>query len=309
MTALLLSPRQLARIQTGRALALWAFALLLILMLPAGADGQRVQLGDRFYVIHLPARPAGAPMILALHGGGGDPAQFASASGLGQAATAKGYAVVFPAGTSRRGRDRLLTWNGGYCCGYAARSGVDDAAFLALVIDDASDRFGLSDRVFLTGMSNGAILAETFAAKNPDLVAAVAGVAGTMDTNRTRVSGPVPLLVIHGTADSMVPYTGGVGEDSLTRTDFSSVDQVTGAFHAAQPGPLAKTTRQIDRADDGTSVRVTDWSDGPSLRVRLITIEGGAHHWPGRRKARLDKGKTQEIAATEEILRFFDLFR
>ncbi len=39
--------------------------------------------------------------------------------------------------------------------------------------------------------------------------------------------------------------------------------------------------------------------------LRLITVEGGAHHWPGSRKARLASGKTAEIDATTEILRFF----
>jgi polyhydroxybutyrate depolymerase len=42
-------------------------------------------------------------LILALHGGGGDPDQFASASGLGPAASRRDYAVAFPAGTGRRG--------------------------------------------------------------------------------------------------------------------------------------------------------------------------------------------------------------
>ena len=63
-------------------------------------------------------------LILALHGGGGDPDQFANASGLARAAMRQGFAVAFPAGSGRRG-ERLLTWNGGYCCGYAARQGID----------------------------------------------------------------------------------------------------------------------------------------------------------------------------------------
>jgi polyhydroxybutyrate depolymerase len=43
--------------------------------------------------------------------------------------------------------------------------------------------------------------------------------------------------------------------------------------------------------------------------LRLITVEGGAHHWPGGRKARLGEGKTQEIDANREILRFFQAIR
>jgi polyhydroxybutyrate depolymerase len=280
-------------------------ALLIALLFAQPLAAETVRLGDRWYEIELPANPRGAPLILALHGGGGDPDQFAQASGLARAATRAGFAVAFPAGTGRRG-ERLLTWNGGYCCGSAARKGVDDVGFLKAVIKDAADRFGVDGSgVYLTGMSNGSILSETFAAKNPGLVRAVAGVSGTMDTRRTRVQGKVPALIIHGTADSMVPYEGGQGDTSLTRTDFASVASVVQAFLAPWGGVLAETSRSIDRKDDGTSVIVTDYQKGGRVVLRLMTVEGGAHHWPGGRKARLTEGKTQEIDANTEILRFF----
>jgi polyhydroxybutyrate depolymerase len=282
-------------------------ALLLALCLALPAAGETVRLADRWYEIVLPANPRGAPLILALHGGGGDPDQFASASGLGRAAAKAGYAVAFPAGSGRRG-DRLLTWNGGYCCGLAARTRVDDLGFLKAVIKDAADRFGVKgDRVYLTGMSNGSIMSETFAAKNPDLVRAVAGVSGTMDTGSTRVAGRVPALIIHGTADTMVPYDGGQGDTSLTRTDFASVASVVAAFLAPWGQRIEITTREINRKEDGTTVIVTDHAKGGKVVLRLMTVEGGAHHWPGGRKARLSEGKTQEIDANTEILRFFAL--
>ena len=279
--------------------------LLVLLGFSPPASAETVHLGDRWYDIELPAEPKGAPLILALHGGGGDPVQFASASGLARAANRAGFAVAFPAGTGRRG-ERLLTWNGGYCCGSAARKGVDDLGFLKEVIEDASRRFGVDGTgVYLTGMSNGSIMSETFAAKNPGLVRAVAGVSGTMDTSRIRVQGKIPALIIHGTADTMVPYEGGQGDTSLTRTDFASVASVVQSFLAPWGGVLAETTRNIDRKDDGTSVVVTDYQKGGRVVLRLMTIKGGAHHWPGGRKARLSEGKTQEIDANTEILRFF----
>jgi polyhydroxybutyrate depolymerase len=279
--------------------------LLIALLFPHPVAAETVRLGDRWYQIALPAKPEGAPLILALHGGGGDPDQFAKASGFARAATRAGFAVAFPAGTGRRS-ERLLTWNGGYCCGSAARRGIDDIGFLKAVIEDAASRFGVDGSgVYLTGMSNGSILSETFAAKNPGLVRAVAGVAGTMDTRRTRLQGKVPALIIHGTADTMVPYEGGQGETSLTRTDFASVASVVQAFLRPWGGVLAETSRTIDRRNDGTSVTVTDYQKDGRVVLRLMKVEGGAHHWPGGRKARLSVGKTQEIDANVEILRFF----
>lgn len=281
------------------------FLVIALLTFALPVTAETVRLGERYYDIELPSNPKGAPLILALHGGGGNPDQFARASGLARAATRAGYAVAFPAG-SGRGGDRLLTWNGGYCCGYALRAGVDDIGFLTGVVRDAAGRFGVDgSRVYLTGMSNGSIMAETFAARNPGMVRAVAGVSGTMDTAKTRVTGRVPALIIHGTADPMVPYAGGQGESSLTRTDFSSVASVVEAFLAPWGGVPARTDRTIDRKDDGTSVIVTDYQKGGQVILRLMKVEGGAHHWPGGRKARLSEGKTQEIDANTEILRFF----
>lgn len=283
--------------------------LLTLLFLALGlisattASAETVQLGDRFYTVELPSNPRGAPLILVLHGGGGNPDRTEAVTGLTRVALRAGYAVIYPAGTGRK----LLTWNAGYCCAGAARKGVDDLGFLAKVIGDAQSRFALGERVYMTGMSNGSMMAETFAARNPGLVRAVAGVSGTMDTRSVRVAGPVPALIIHGTADPMVPYDGGPGDSSLTGTDFASVASVVQAFLGPWGGGLTETTRRIDRRDDGTAVKVTDYAKGGTVVLRLQTIEGGGHNWPGGLKPKSDMAMTEEIDANTEILRFFAL--
>jgi len=260
--------------------------LLLSLCLPLSATAEAVQLDGRYYEIFLPAYPSGAPLILALHGGGGNPDQFATASGFGRAATRAGYAVVFAAGSGRRG-DKLLTWNAGYCCGYAVRKGIDDTAFFVQLIADASERFSVDgEKVYLTGMSNGSMMSEAFAARKPDKVRAVAGVAGTVDTSVYSVGGKVPALIIHGTADTMVPYDGGKGDQSLTRVGFASAASVVAAFLDPWGGGVTKATTQIDRWQDGTSVKVTNYRQDGAVVLRLMTVNGGAHHWPGGSKAR-----------------------
>lgn len=276
------------------------FLVLLLALATPPAAAETVRLGDRSYRIDLPANPQGAPVIIGLHGGGGSADQFARSSGLSRPANRQGYAVIYPEGTGR-----AATWNGGYCCGSAQRNRVDDMAFLDAVIADATRRFGLNpERLYLTGMSNGAIMAETYAARHPGRVRAVAGVAGTMDTGRIRVKGPVPLLHIHGTADAMVPYAGGLGDSSLTRTNFASVASVEAAFLAPFP-MLARTEHVIDPAADGMRVIERNYADGQGrVQVRIQTIEGGGHAWPGSRRA-ARQGATQDISATTEVLRFF----
>ena len=266
------------------------------------AGRQAVTLASgRSYLIDLPAHPARAPMILALHGGGGNPAQFARSSGLSGPANRAGYAVIYPAGTGRR----FLTWNGGYCCGVAARGQVDDVAFLEEVRRDAARRFGLNAaRAYATGMSNGALMAEAYGALRPDALRAVAGVAGTLDLTRFPPRAAVPLLHIHGTADDHVPYDGGRGPEGLTQTPFTAVADVIAAYYTLTPG-LLRSERTIDTASDGMRVRETTWTKAGRPMIRLITIEGGGHVWPGGRRAARQAGATQDINATDEILRFF----
>jgi polyhydroxybutyrate depolymerase len=276
--------------------AMWkALLMLALLALPAQAEERRVALGARFYLIDLPARPTGA-MILALHGAGGTPGLFARNTGLGGPATAQGYAVIYPAGSGPLGE---LTWNAFYCCGAARSTGVDDMAFLDQVISDAARRFGLDPaRVYLTGMSNGSMMAETYAVRRPGQVKAVAGVSGTLDLDSSTAL-PVPLLHIHGTADQVVPYDGGPGRSIATA--FTSVPAEIAAFLAVD-GPLARSSRVIDPVDDGMSVTEDDYRDAQGIsQLRLLTIRGGRHVWPNPDLPQ----STRDIDGATEVLRFF----
>jgi polyhydroxybutyrate depolymerase len=289
----------------------WALGVLVALAgsgTLAAQELREVRLDDgRSYLIAFPPGVSDPPLILALHGGGGSPAQFARSSGLTEPALAAGFAVAYPAGTSRLDGP-FLVWNALYCCGHAPGTGVDDLAFLDRVAADAAARFGLSDRVFVTGMSNGGMLAQTWAAtRGPAHVAAVASVAGVMDLSRVRVAGPVPLLHIHGTADDMAPYAGGQGDSALTRTRHSAAEDGVAAFRAAW-GRLSETQALIDPVEDGTRVVRRDGLRRDRPAVRLMTVEGGGHVWPGGRRAR-GEGATRDIDASAEVVAFFSLWR
>jgi len=268
-------------------------ALLILLCLPLTALADQVSMpGGRSYRIDLPADPQGAPILLALHGGGGSPDQFARNSGLSGPAIRAGYAVIYPQGSGRAG---LYTWNGGYCCGHAARRELDDLAFLDAVVTDAASRFDLdAGRLYLTGMSNGAILAEAYAATRPTRVKAVAGVAGTLDLARFPPRGPVPLLHIHGLADRRVPYLGGPSGDGLTDTDFTPVPDVIAAFVATNGPGLAS------QAVTTGAVQETTWRRNARPWLRLIAITDGGHDWPGGRRA-----GPGALNANHAILTFF----
>jgi polyhydroxybutyrate depolymerase len=78
----------------------------------------------REYLVHVPKSyraDRATPMLVALHGGGGD-ADFQahdSKYGLISKSDAAGFIAVFPSGYSRFPSGVFATWNAGTCCGAA----------------------------------------------------------------------------------------------------------------------------------------------------------------------------------------------
>lgn len=284
-------------------------AMVLLTFPPAAraADLTRVGLGDgRYYLYAAPPGIATPPLVVALHGGGGSPEQFARSSGLADMALREGFAIAFPAGTSARGGP-FLVWNALYCCASALDRGVDDVSFIDAVILDAGRRIGAGGRAYVTGMSNGAMMAQTYAALRPGRVAAVASVAGAMDISRLGLRGAVPLLHIHGTSDDRVPYGGGPGGKLVDEVIFPAVGDVVTVFRRPH-GRAVRRTGEIDARRDGTRVIRTEWVRDGRAVVVLLTVEGGGHVWPGSRRAR-GPGATREIEASAEVMRFFSDWR
>jgi polyhydroxybutyrate depolymerase len=211
------------------------------------------------------------------------------------AALREGFVVAYPAGLDR-------SWNGGTCCGPSARADVDDVGFVATLIGRLVEQLDLDTRrIFVTGFSNGGMLAYRLAAERPDLVAAIAPVASGMLPPAVP-SAPVSVLVIHGTHDLNAPYGGGVGPRSLSGVAYPPVRDVVERWVAAcgcAPSP------RVDRT--GEVLRKT-WSDGEhGTEVGLVTVEGCGHTWPGGRSLAgvIDPPGTA-LDATAEIWRFFD---
>jgi polyhydroxybutyrate depolymerase len=271
------------------------------------ADLDEVELADgRTYLIAVPDDVANPPLILAMHGGGGNPLQFEGDAGLTDLALANGFAIAYPAGS---GRTRLLTWNAMYCCAYAQQNEIDDIGFLDRVVADAAGRYGIDPlRIFTTGMSNGSMMAETYGALRPKIVRAIGGVAGTMDIYSVRIRGAVPLLHIHGTEDTHVAYLGGYGPDSFVKVNFVAVDKLLEAFRWAAPGGLIYSESVINPVDDGMSTDRLAWSRNGKDYIVHLRVNGGGHNWPGGPRG-VRKGATRDFKAAEEVIKFFLQFK
>lgn len=264
---------------------------------------------ERSYLVHIPAAldPAKpAPVVLAFHGGGTNAQSMEEISGLNRKADEAGFIVVYPNGTGRF--KRVLTFNGGNCCGYAMHNRVDDVAFTRKILDDLAMRVNIdTKRVFATGMSNGAIMAYRLGSELSDRIAAIAPVGGPMGTESPNPKRPVSVIHFHGTQDTFAPFAGGRGR-WLSNTDFYSVDHSIQAWVEANGCRRDPVVTQLpDKFADGTTVILKTYGSGKDgAEVILVEIAGGGHTWPGREPPRRVLGRsTRDISANDLMWEFF----
>ncbi len=225
-----------------------------------------------------PATPV--PLVLQLHGRGIDPVRFDELTGYGALAEQVGFALAMPSAIGE-------IWNDGRNAGPPGTR-ADDVGYLAAVLDDAILRTPIDPRrIYVVGMSNGAAMAGRLARELSERIAAMAQVAGTASADLAAVRQPalpVPILSIHGTADSTAPYGGGVRRGLVSHLMIR---------HAAGPSvsvdDWARFWVAANRATEGPDeqqlppdVAVRTWH-GPtsSSDVVFYRIDGGGHTWPG----------------------------
>lgn len=238
---------------------------------------------ERTYRLYVPASlPDGpVPLFVALHGGGGSADRFAGTNHVEDLADEEGFVVVHPDGVDLGSprRDGGV-WNGGVCCGPAARDGVDDVAFVAALVDRiAGDRPIDPARVHAFGHSNGGIMSYRLACELADRIAGIGVVAGTLGVEGCRPSRPVSVVHVHGDADRHVPIQGGAGPDSVAGVDFPPPRDGFAVLAAGIGCPPPADAERTTPGDGDLTVEDLSCDDGTA--ARFVTIAGADHPWPG----------------------------
>jgi len=274
---------------------------------------------ERSYVLHVPPPTSSdpLPLVLAFHGGGGNAPGFQRYAGLDALADRDGFLVAYPNGSNRVFEGRLLTWNAGECCGFAAETGVDDVGFTLAVIDDVA-RHGALDRsrVYATGHSNGAMMAYRLAAEASERVAAIAPVAGAMALEQFAPTRAVPVLHIHSVDDPRALYAGGVTETLGRAISHHPAEAELERWRERDGCPRAPTVleRRSWQTAGGAEHSATLLAWQPCTggsEVRLWKLTGAGHGWPGADPVlpeRIMGPRSDVISAADEVWAFLRRF-
>ena len=221
--------------------------------------------------------------VIVLHGGGGNARTIMQSTGFAEKALAERFIAVFPEGTGRSAN--MLTWNARHCCGYAMENHVDDVGFIASLIDKLVREHGADPaRIYVTGMSNGAMMAHQLGYRLPERIAAIAPVAGGLfgDEPVLDYSTPghaVSALMINGALDTSVPPAGGrsggrfpAAWDGHTLAPAGRQGSFWAQAAGCDPQPMTITSND--------SV-LTQFTCPPGVHVSAYLMTSYGHEWPG----------------------------
>lgn len=249
----------------------------------------------RTWELVVPAGPvrAARPLLIVLHGVG---ARGDDMRGFGFEASAgpAGVLVAYPD-----------AWDGSWNDGRtdiestAHLQQVDDVGFLRAVVAKAQSVAGADPtRIAVVGFSNGALMAGRLACEAADLLAGAAMVAGSGAqglSERCAASRPVSVLIVHGTADAVVPFNGGTIAAYKGRRRGAAAPVAAMVATWAKRNGCTSSAEGAVGADPRRVVEVRGVDCPGGYAVRLDRIEGGGHEWYSG----------NDFATTATVWRFF----
>ena len=246
------------------------------------------------------------PVVVDFHGLGDTAEGQAAGSRFRELADEEGFAVVNP--TGQRGAFGARGWE----LSMLDQPGRDDVAYVAALVESlVAEQCADPDRVYLAGFSNGGFLVSELGCRLAGRVAAVAAVAGTTWIDGCRPADPVPMVVFHGTADRVVPYTGSTdslllaagGSDGWARLLTQSVPAEVAQAARARGCAPAPRRRSVAPGVQRSTYLGCD----RNAEVVFYRVSGGVHAWPGASDR--PGWSVGGLDATEVIWDFFERHR
>ncbi len=220
------------------------------------------------------------PLIVLLHGYSSNPGNIHGYMRLFPLAERRGFLYATPVGTREQNGSRNF-WNATDACCNFQGSEVDDVAFLrSLITTLINTRHADPKRVYLVGHSNGGFMSHRMACEHPEMIAGIASLAGATFSNPASCgpAQPVNILQIHGTADSVIQYYGGLFGGRPHPGAMETVQNWADSNGCRRPVTERAQSIDLDLNVPGLDTKVTTYSAcPPGGAVELWTIAGGSH--------------------------------
>jgi polyhydroxybutyrate depolymerase len=285
---------------------------------PASAETLNIGGVTRTFTAQLAdTRPA--PLVIVLHGNTQSGADMATRTSWPAVAKREHFSIVLPDGLNRAWADLRPDSKR---AGRTPPKGTDDVAFIAALIEKfVRDRAADPKRIYVTGLSNGGAMTMTMICARANLFAAAASVIINLtdeSADACHPSRPVPMLMMNGTADPLIPFEGGRGSSRVAVGGFWSTAKTLDFWRRANGCDMRDAaTIRLDHRDpsDPTTVTRIDSRCPTGRDVVLYRIDDGGHRMPGfpdARFARLANAlfgpQNHDIDGAETIWAFFQRF-
>ncbi|TAN62804.1 hypothetical protein EPN16_00855, partial [bacterium] len=244
----------------------------------------------RTYKLHVPRqydRREQAPVVLYIHGGGGN-ARSAYLDKMDKSSDKFGFILAIPEATGEikfgelRGAWNGGAWESGECCGSA-----DDVGFISKMIDEIKGKFNVDERrIYATGISNGGLMTNRLGCELSDKIAAIATVAPAAIPSGCKPQRPLPVMDIHGTADTCNPFYRGEPLNAICRkVDYKRMppEQVVGRWL-----DINRCVKEPAVSVLNSKVTYSTYTQcKPDSEVVFVKVEDMGHAWPGGFESKL----------------------
>ncbi|MFT6716538.1 MAG: polyhydroxybutyrate depolymerase [Saprospiraceae bacterium] len=255
----------------------------------------------RYYRVHVPSTYSSStptPVIIVMHGGFGSGTQIETQSQLSIKADQEGFIVVYPDGV--KSGLGIRTWNADGCCGYAQTNNIDDVGFINNLLDTIINKYNIdTDKIYASGMSNGAFMSYRLACELSTRFAAIASVSGTMNVQNCLPTRQVPVIHFHSYLDGSVPYLGGIGSGPSNHYN-PPIDSVLNVWKSKNSCTVVDTVQ-----NDSDLLHVVWSSCQCDNKLELYLTHDGGHSWHGGQKTATGNDVSNMVSANDKMWSFF----
>jgi polyhydroxybutyrate depolymerase len=174
------------------------------------------------------------------------------------------------------------------------------------MLDQLASKFSVdASRIYATGLSEGGFMTLRVGCALADRIAAIAPVGAAMPKTMICLPArPVPLIMINGTSDPVVPYGGGT-EHNLNLATISVEDSAKAWAKIDRCAEKPERSKLPAHEKGGTETKVDTYPDcQQGAQVVSYSLKGVGNTWPGGLQYQVENqvGKTSQDVNANEII-------